>query len=171
MPTQKKIDTVSLLQKKIKDAKSVILAEYSGLKHKQLEEIRRELKKHKGELIIAKNRLMLRSLGDKADLLRDALKNPTAVLFSYDDEVRPLASLLSQFSRAGAGKTKAGLLGDSVLSENDIIALSKLPGKDAMRSRLAGQLQAPISGLHYALSWNMKKLVWALGEIKQQKTQ
>jgi len=44
MATQKKIDTVSALTDKISRAKAIVLADYRGLKHKQLEELRKLLK-------------------------------------------------------------------------------------------------------------------------------
>lgn len=169
MPTQKKVDIVKNLTQKIQDSKSIILADYRGLKHKQLEEIRKTLKKSGAELVIAKNRLILRALGEKAEKVNDLLTEPTAVLFSYEDEVSPVQSLLSFFKTSGAGKAKGGILTDTMLSEEDIVTLSKLPNKTVMRARVAGQLQAPIAGLHYAMSWNIKKLVYALEAVKNVK--
>lgn len=170
MPTQKKIDAVNNLAEKISKAKVMVLADYRGIKHKQLEELRRNLKKSNGEFTVSKNRFILRALGDKGQALREALNESTAVLFAYADEVAPLKELLKFFKTAGMGKTKAGLMGDSVLSEAEVTRLATLPSRDVLLGRLVGQLNAPIQGLHYALSWNINKFAWALQAIKGKKS-
>lgn len=170
MATQRKIDTVTTLTDKVSKAKVMVLADYRGLKHKQLEELRRNLKKTNGEFMIAKNRLVLRALGDRAESMKEPLNNETAVLFAYQDEVAPLKEMLKFFKAAGVGKPKAGLMGTVVMNESDIAKLATLPSREALLGKLVSQLNAPIQGLHYALQWNMNKLVWALNAIKGKKT-
>jgi len=169
MATQKKIDTVNALTEKVQKSKVTVLADFSGLKHKQLEELRRTLKKSDGEFMVSKNRLIKRALGDHAADMSDALTQSTGVLFAYGDEVAPLKVLLKFFKTAGVGKTKAGLMQKSLLTEADVTRLASLPTRETLLSMLVGQLQAPITGLHHALSWNMNKLVWALNAIKNKK--
>jgi large subunit ribosomal protein L10 len=169
MATQRKIDAVLDLTSKLSKAKSVILADYRGLKHKQMEELRKLLRKTNSEFVVAKNRLFLRALGVKAASLQDALQNTTAILFSYADEVAPLRELVKFFKAAGFGKLKAGLLGTQPLTEDDLTRLSALPGREVLLGRLAGQLNAPIQGLHYALQWNLRKFVYALEAVKNSK--
>lgn len=170
MATQQKIDTVASLTDKLGKAKSVVLADYRGLKHKQLEELRKTLKKVEGEFTIAKNRLMLRALGDRAGLLKEHLSDATAALFSYGDEVTPIKELLKFFKTAGVGKTKVGLLGTTILSDTEVSRFAQLPPRNVLLAQLVGQLNAPIQGLHYALQWNLKKLVYAVEAIKNLKS-
>jgi large subunit ribosomal protein L10 len=166
MPTQKKIDTVTNLTEKLGKAKVAVLTDYRGLKHKQLEELRKVLKKDQGELIVAKNRLIKRALGDKAAGVEASLSESTAILFAYADEVAPLKSLLKFFKTAGLGKTKAGLMGDTVMSEPELVRLASLPTRDVLLASVVRQLNAPIQGLHHALQWNINKLVWALDGVR-----
>jgi len=170
MPTQKKVDVVSELADKVAKAKSIVLADYQGLKHKQLEELRKKLKSTQGEFVVTKNKLFIRALGDNAKALEADLRDPTATLFSYADEVSALKELIKYFKTAGIGKTKSGLLGSTYLSVNDITRLSNIPNREVLLGKLAGQLQAPISGLHYAMSWNIRKLMYALNAVKEKKT-
>ncbi len=165
MATQRKIDAVTELTGKIAKAKSIVLADYRGLKHKQLEELRRALKKTDADFSVIKNRLFTKALGNKAKSIENQLTQSTAALFAYADEVAPLTVLLKFFKTAGAGITKGGLLGDNVLTEADITKLAALPARSVLLARLVGQLNAPIQGLHYALSWNINRLVWALKEV------
>lgn len=177
MATQKKIDTVAELTDKLSRAKAFVLADYRGLKHKQLEELHTLLKKVEGEFVVAKNRLFKRALrensgqalGDKAKELESHLHETTALLFSYADEVAPLKELLKFFKVAGFGKAKAGYFDGQIFEEAQVMRLSTIPSRQILLSQLVGQLNAPIQGLHYALSWNMTKLVYALNAVKDSK--
>lgn len=167
--TPKKIDTVKALTDKVSRAKAMVVADYRGLKHKQLESVRRALKKLDAELVVAKNRLLLRALGDKKDTLEEALSDTTATLFAYADEVMPLKELLKFFKTAGFGKAKGGLLGATPLTDTDVAKLAALPPREILLGNLVRQLNAPIQGLHYGLQWNLNKLVWGLNAVKEKK--
>lgn len=170
MATQKKIDTVQELTERIARAKSMIFADYVGLKHKQLEELRKKMRAVDAEFVVTKNKLMERAFGNNAASVKSILTNSTATVFSYKDEVSGLKELLKFFKTTNIGKTKAGMLGDLVLTDDEVTRLSKIPGKDVLLGQLAGQLMAPITNLHHALSWNINTLVWALTSIKAKKT-
>ncbi len=164
---QKKIDTVKNLTDKFSRAKSVVLADYRGIKHKQLEYLRKLLKKTDAELVVSKNSFLSRALGNQAKDLESSLKEATAALFAFADEVAPLKELLKFFKQVGLGKTKAGLLGKQVLSEEEVNKLATLPTKEVLLATLAARLKGPISGFHYGLRWNLQKLVTVLGNIKK----
>ena len=172
MATQKKIDTVSRLSEKISRAKAMVFVDYRGLKHKQMEELRKSLKKLHGEFIVAKNTLLQRALSEYRESkgLRQFLTDTTATLFAYADEVSPIKALLKYFKAAGVGKTKGGFLGEHVLSEADVTMLATLPTRDVLLSQLVGQLNAPIQGLHDGLQWNMRTFVYALDRVRERKS-
>lgn len=166
---QEKIDTVKSLSDTVSSAKSIVFTDYSGLKHKQLEELRKQLKPVQGKYMITKNTLLIKSFGELGEQLKTALTSTTATLFANEDEVGPLKILTKFFKDAGIGKVKGGLLGTRILSEDEVKTLSSLPSKPELLGRLVGQLQAPISGLHYALSWNLNRLAWALNAVREKK--
>jgi large subunit ribosomal protein L10 len=169
MATQKKIDAVAELSDKIGKTKSMVFVDYTGIKHKQLETLRKSLKAADAEFAVTKNTLMLRALGDKAESLKPMLKASTATVFSYKDEVTGIKELTKFLKAVGLGKTKGGALGDTVLTDKDLDRLAKLPGREALLGQLAGQLMAPVQGLHYALRWNLQSLVMALSAVKAKK--
>ncbi|OGG09664.1 50S ribosomal protein L10 [Candidatus Gottesmanbacteria bacterium RBG_16_43_7] len=170
MPTQKKIDYVTKFTQKIKTAKSIVFADYRGLKHKQLEELRRTLKNADAEFIITKNSLMKRALGEQATKAESMLTHTTATLFSNQDEVAGVKVLLKFFKTSGIGSPKGGFLSGTFLTAQDVDKLAGIPTKAQLLANLAGNLQSPIRGLQYALTWNINKLVWALSSIKNKKT-
>lgn len=169
MATPKKIETVQNLTEKIGRARALVVADYRGLAHKQLEDLRKVLRGAQADFVVAKNRLLLRALGDQASAFKDSLHDTTAVLFSYGDEAAPLKELVKFFKVAGFGKVKAGLLGAQVLTSAEVSRLASLPSREVLLGQLVRGLSAPIQGLHYALSWNINKLVWALVAIKEKK--
>jgi large subunit ribosomal protein L10 len=169
MATQKKIETVKVMADKVGRTKSIIFAQYGGIKHKQLETLRKAMKNVDAEFMVTKNTLMKRALGDQANDAAPFLKSNTASVFSYKDEVTGLKELMKFFKTAGTGKVKGGLLGNTVLSEKDVERLSKLPAREVVLAQLAGQLLAPVQGLHYALRWNLQALVVALAAVKAAK--
>lgn len=170
MATQRKTDLVGEMSEKVQKAKVMIFADYIGIKHKQLEQLRKLLKKVEGEVFISKNTLMERAMGNLSDAAKPFLKQNTATVFSYGDEVAPLKELLKFFKETNLGKIKGGFMGTTMMSDTDVDRLSKLPGKQVLLAQLAGQLNAPVQGLHYALSWNINKLVWALSAVKEKKS-
>lgn len=167
---QKKIDTVNELSEKIAKTKSIVFVDYTGIKHKQLETARKNLKKVDAELVVTKNTLMERALGDTGASVKDYLKDATGSLFSYKDEVAGIKELIKFFASVNLGKTKGGMIGSTALTRADVERLSKLPGKQELLGKLAGQMKAPLYGLHYALSWNINKLVWGLNAVKNKKS-
>lgn len=169
MATPKKVQVVTELTEKVNKAKSIVFAEHQGITHKELETLRKNLRKVNAEMVISKNRLIKRALGESGESVSEALVKDTAAVFSYGDEIAGVKELATFLKAAGKGKAKGGLLGKTVLSAKDVVSLAALPGKQELLGKLAGQLMAPIQGLHYSLSWNLNRLVWALNSIKEKK--
>ncbi len=171
MSTQKKTDIVNALTNKLKDAKSIVFADYSKLTHKQLEELRKKLKTVEGQFVVAKNTFLKRALTTLNKTVEEAhITGATAALLAYADEIAPIKELIKFFKTASAGVVKGGFLGESKLTIADVEKLATLPTRHQLYSKLVGQLQAPIYGLHHSLSWNLRTLVWSLEAVKNKKT-
>ena len=174
MTTQKKIDVVRDLTDKLARAKSIILADYRGITHKQLEDLKRAVKKTGSDFIIVKNTLLTKALAAfspefKKEDLDKKLVGPTAALLAYEDEVSPLRELYKVMKLLSLPKIKFGYLGNQELNEEDITKLVKLPGKNVLIAQFVGQLKAPLYGLHRALGWNIQKFVFVLEAVKTAK--
>lgn len=171
MATPKKADTVKGLSEKLEKAKAVIVTDYQGIKHKDLENLRKLVKKADAEFTVTKNTLLKRALTEGGKNISDTiLRDATAALFAYGDEATPVKALADFFKAQDKGKIKGGLLGSEEMDEAGAKRLADLPPRLALLAQLVGQMKAPISGLHNALSWNMKKLVWTLDSIKTKKS-
>ena len=172
MPTQRKIDTVKELLEKAQKAKSLIFTDYRGLTVAQTQDLKKKLKVEKGEFVVTKNTLLLRSLNEAGLPTPESgvLEGPTATLFAYDDEVSPLKVLVNFAKTAGLPVIKAGIVEKMNLTKDKVEEFSKLPGKDMLRAMVVRTLAAPIYGLVYALQGNLNKLVYTIEAIKNKKS-
>lgn len=170
---QKKIDVVSSLKEKLGKTATIFLADYRGLTHQQMEQLRKTLKKVQAEFLVAKNSLIKLAISDTYKVLakdiEKALNNPTALLISFGDGITAIKELAKFMKANQLPKIKVGLFEGKPATEAEFIKLSTLPSKDELISILSFRLKSPIFGLHYALSGNIRKLVYALNAVSKNK--
>ncbi len=167
----KKETLLTELKENLTRAKAVVLADYTGLTHKQLEEIRRLIKKAEAKLTVTKNSLLKKALTETHKIIAEAdLTGATLTLFAYADEILPIKTLVKFFKDTTKGRVKAGLLGNQTMTASEVEKLSTLPSRQLLLANLVRGLQAPITGLHNALSWNIRQLVWTLDAVKSNKS-
>ena len=163
MPTSKKIFTVQNLAEKFKCAVGVVLADYSGLKVNQINELRREIKKTGAEFEVVKNSLLCKAAGDTKYAIRDTgLEGPTAALWLYQEDFSPLKTLDAFIKKTELPKIKLGFWQGEQISLERIKELANLLPLEQLQAKLVWTLQSPISGLAQALSGNLRKLVFIL---------
>jgi len=166
---KKKEGIVTKLTEKVEKSKGIIFTNYQGLTHLQLERIKKAAKKFEAEYVTTKNTLLKKALGDKINPEREKFAQPTATLFIYNDIVQPLKELIKIIKELKLPKIKFGIFEGKIITEEEIIKIAALPPLPVLRAQLLGQMKAPISGLHRALSWNMQKFVMTLNAIKEKK--
>lgn len=176
---QKKIDAVGSLQEKLEKTKVLFLTDYQGLTHKQLEELRKILKKAEAEFLIAKNRLLAIALRgsknaalvaqDVLSHLEQSLEKPTAAFLAYGDEIAPIKALAAFIKTTQLPKIKHGMFAGMPATDKDFTILSTIPTRDVLLATLAMRLKSPLYGLHRAMRWNLQKLVTALDNVKSKK--
>lgn len=172
-PNQRKLDQVSELKDKLSRSKAFFLTDYKGLTHKQLEELKKSLKKVEGEFVVVKNTLLKKTFETSEtknkENLYEHLKQATAALFAYGDEISAIKVLSSFIKSASLPKVKIGLFAENITSAEDFNRIASLPTKEVLLASLVTRLKSPIYGLHYSLSWNLHKFVIALNNIKSKK--
>lgn len=165
MPNAKNIAQIKLIEEKFSKSKSVVLTSYSGLSVKQQTKLRSMLRKAGGEFVVAKNTLLARVLGN--DELKKNLEGQTGTLFSYTDEVEALKTLVQFAKDNNLPQIKVGIIGKDVMSYDQLISLSKLPGKKELISMMLGRLNAPGTNLVSVLQASIRDLAIVLGRIAQ----
>ena len=131
-----------------------IATDYSGLSAKEMVQLRRRLTELGIEYRVSKNTLT-RFSAEKADKqkLETLLVGPLAIAFGYDDVVKPAQALNEHIRSSGSVlKIKGGMMGDQLLSAQEIFILAVTPPRDVLISQLIGQFHAPLQALHSVLS-------------------
>ena len=101
------------------------------------------------------------------------MSGTTALAISTTDPVAP-AKVLSDFQKE-INKTvktfniKAGILDGKVIDAEGVKALAELPSREVLLAKLAGTMQAPISGLVSVMAGTIRKFVYAVDAVRQQK--
>jgi large subunit ribosomal protein L10 len=154
MLKQKKEQMIEELTGNLSRCSIAIATDYRGLTAKEMVQLRRRLTAVGIEYKVIKNTLT-RFAADRAgkQQLEPLLTGPVAIAFGYDDVIKPAQVLREHIRTAGSVlQIKGGILGDKLLTPEDIISLATLPSREVLIARLMGQLQAPIQALHNVLS-------------------
>ncbi len=145
-PRAEKVAVVTEVKERLDRADAALLTEYRGLNVAAIAELRRSLRAAGGEYKIYKNtlaRLGAHSAG--IDTLDELLVGPTAIAF-VEGDAAAVAKALRDYARVNpALVVKGGLLGQRVLTANEVTALADLPSREVLLAQLAGALQAPLA--------------------------
>jgi len=172
MPTQKKLDIVDELKTKLVRAKSLVFSDYRGLTVAQIQDLKKKVKKEKGEYVVTKNTLLIKAMEQLKMTTPDIkdLEGPTAALFSYEDEAAPLKTLMVFAKIAGLPILKLGILEKDILTREQVENFAKLPGRNMLYAQVIGALSSPTYGLVNVLQGNIRKLVYTINAIKNNKS-
>ena len=171
MDRDKKQEVVGGLSEAFAKAKIAVVAEYRGLKVSDLEKLRKSLREQDARIQVAKNTLLRLAVKDSPyGNLDDSFTGTTAVALGFTEPVGP-AKALTAFAKEFDGAFKirvAGLEGKRV-GADELLALSKLPGREQLLGMLLGTMNAVPSGFVRVLNAIPQKLVYALSAIKERK--
>lgn len=166
MVKKTKIETVKNLTEKLRKAQSVVFVDYQGLTNPQLEEVRAQVKKVGGQLMVVKNTLLKLAL-EQAQKPKGEAQNligPTAVLLALEDNLSPLKA----WAAAGQGGYKFGFDHDRVLRAEEIVRLAELPGIFELRAEAVRALAGPMAKLLNTMKANLRSLIDVLKNLKVQ---
>lgn len=154
----------------LKDAKSIILSDFTGLNVKDISELRRVCREKGIVFRVVKNTLAKRSFEDIGLAgVASLLEGPTAVAISAEDEVLA-AQVIKKFSDDyELPRLKGGYVSGRILSEKEVIRLAALPGRDILLAQVVGTTQAPLRGLINCLNASLRDLVNVVKAIEDKK--
>jgi large subunit ribosomal protein L10 len=167
---QQKEEIVKELAQKIKKSKAVVFSDFKGLTVSDMTTLRSELREKEIDFKVLKKTLMtiaLKDAGIEMDITK--MEGQIAVAVSAGDEVEA-SKIIAKMAKVNENlKIAGGILGDKILSQEEVMALSKLPSKDELLAKLVGTLNAPISGFANVLAGNIRGLVQVLKAIEEKK--
>ena len=149
---QKKAEVEALAQK-LKEAKSIVLADYRGLTVEQDTKLRRALREAGVEYKVIKNTIISFAVKN-SDLegINKYLSGPTAMAISTTDPVAP-SKVLAKFAKDNKQlEIKGGMVEGNIIDVAGVEELASTPSKEELLGRLIGSLQSSLYGLAIALN-------------------
>ena len=132
----------------MKRSQAVILVEYTGVKMKDLDNIRAKIREAGGEFHVVKNTLARRAFSDNGmNFPSDYLVKSTAVSFAFTDPASTAKALTDATKGLEFIKVKGGFMSGQALSAAQVKSLADMPPLPVVRAQLLGMLQAPAGKL------------------------
>lgn len=167
---EEKKKAVAELEEKFKTSKAAVFTDYRGIKVEEATDLRRSCRDAGVEFKVVKNTLTQRAAENSGapDISR-FLDGPTAIAFSCEDPVAPAKTLKGFMKKYRKLEIKGGLIEGDVVGSDSIQNLAELPSKDVLVSMVLRGLNGPLTGLCGVLQGPIRKLVYALNAVQEQK--
>jgi large subunit ribosomal protein L10 len=130
----------------LKDAKSVVLADYRGLTVEQDTALRKQLREAGVVYKVYKNTMIKFAIkGTQFEELGKDLEGPTAIAVSSTDETAPAKNLFNFAKKADKLQLKSGVVDGVYYDEAGISVIATVPSKEELLGRLLGSMQSPVA--------------------------
>lgn len=166
---QKK-EIVENLSKEMTESKTVVVCNYKGLDVEGLSNLRKELRENKAMITVAKKTLAELAF-KKAGIDMDTrgLEGQLAFVYGGENEVAT-PKVLAKFAKENDNfEILSGSLEKKVISDKEVLNLSKLPGQEELLGKVVYCLKSPINGFAQALAGNLRNLASVLNAVKESK--
>lgn len=169
MNKEQKAAVVDQVADQIQESQAIFAVDYRGITVSQAAALRARLREADATLRVVKNTLTERA-ADKAgaEHLKTLLDGPTAFTFVRGDAASAAKALAAFRREHELLEFKGGTMDGAEVSVDDIIAISKLPSRDALHGQLVGVLAYPIAGLARTLHQLIQGIAAQLGQIAEQ---
>ena len=164
-----KESSVARLTDQLKGGKGIVFADFTGLLVKELQELRRELRKAGIYFEVVKKTLLKRGLAEAGlkDVSVDNLAGSVSVAVSADDEIVPAKTIVTYAKSHDKLKVLGGILENNYVDDNRVKALAQLPSKPELLGQLVGSIKSPLTGLVNVLQGNLRGLIQVLKAASQ----
>jgi large subunit ribosomal protein L10 len=164
LPTERKKKLIGQLEEALRQHDVAILTNPRGLSTPDLNALRAKLHDVDATYVIAKNTLLGRAASECGIAgLSPMLEQQTALALG-NDRAQDVSKALADYVRMNRSPltVKGGILGGRVITVAQVEQLATLPPRLALRGRLAGTIQAPLSGFVGLLDSALGELVRVL---------
>ena len=169
---QDKDHTIEELQHKFGQCQNALLVAFQGIKVADDERLRREMRQASLSYYVVKNTLaILAAKGTPIEQVSNHFTGATAVALSENDPVT-LAKVLSKWARASpVFSFKAGVAEGRVVSLQEIEALSNMPSKEELISKVMFLINSGAQRMAVATAGVARNLALVIEQIRAQKEQ
>jgi large subunit ribosomal protein L10 len=161
---------IEVLHREFAQAQNALVVAFQGIKVSDDERLRRELRQANLSYRVVKNTLAKRAAeGTAMAQVKDAFVGATAVAISSDDPVT-LAKLLSKWAKeSSVFSFRAAVVEGKVVNVSDIEAISNLPSKEELMSKIMFMINSGAQRLATVTNAVARNLVVVIDQVRGQK--
>ena len=148
-----RIEKVSIMDEvvsRVKDSDYCFVVNYGGVSVSAISKFRADLRAHDSRMLVVKNSFLAKVAKEKGwpETIEGMFVGPTAIV-TGKGEVTDVAKDVMEFVKANADKAsvKGADYDSQMLDASKVEALSKIPGKDQLRSMFLATLKEPAASL------------------------
>jgi large subunit ribosomal protein L10 len=170
MATAEKIQVVEDVTREFKNAGSVFVADYAGLRVGDMTELRKQLRGAGVSFRVVKNTLLRRAATESGygDINTD-FKGPTAVAFGPADPVATAKIFHEFYSRLEKPTVRRFVFEKRSYKNSDLKVIASMPPRKVLLSEVISAIEAPISGFVGTLDAIIRELVGTVEAIAEKK--
>ena len=151
---------VEEIKANLADAQAAVLVDYRGLTVEQDTQLRRQLRENDIVYKVYKNTMVTLAVkGTEFEELTKDLEGPTAIAISKTDATAPARVICKFAKEAPALEVKSGIVDGEYYDQAGIQALSAIPSREELLSKLLGSMQSPIT--------NFARVIKQIAESKE----
>ena len=150
---------VNEIKEKLGRAKSVVLVNARGLSVAQDTSLRQSLRKQGGiDYKVYKNTMLEFAIeGTEYSELKEYLKGPTTVAFSYEDATAAASAISKHLRTMPKLEYKACCIDGTVYDAEKTKAIAEIPPREVLMSRLLGSFNSPMASFARVIDQIAKK--------------
>jgi large subunit ribosomal protein L10 len=135
---------VERYQARFRDVQDVAVVSTQGVGVLQMTALRSSLRAHGMRAMVVHNRIGKRALADIGLTgLKDLLRGPSTLIWGADNVVDLAKALTAEAKTVTKLEIRGGISAGQVLTKEDIETLSKMPSREELIGRVAGQAMSP----------------------------
>lgn len=157
---KRRSELVSEYSELVKKSEALVIASYSGLPVKGVDQLRRKVRDASGEFHVVKNTLAAIAIKEAGlPVPEDLLAGSSAIAFAFSD-VPGVAKVMSDFAKDSEFvKVKGAVMGKDLLNAKDVSALASLPPLPVVRAQLLGLINTPATRLAGTVASGVRQVV------------
>jgi large subunit ribosomal protein L10 len=167
---KKKESDLDQITNDLKEARGVVFTEYRGMTVKEIDALRKKLRKENVKYQVVKVTLLKKAF-EKLGIKTDEFKynGPVALAVSQEEETTPARVIKSLLKENPKLVIDGGMFNQEIVGTSVVERLASLPSKQQLLGQLVSVIAGPARGLVTVLSGNTRNLLNVLNAIADKK--
>lgn len=167
-PAAKKVEAYEVLEDLTKDAKSILLTDFTKMTVAELDNLRFKCFQNQIKMRVAKNRiarLVLERLGYSG--FEQVLTGSTGFCIGFDDPILPIRLVMDFIKENDRPAIKGILMEGRYYNSEQAVELRNIPPREVLLAQVVGSIAAPLSGFVSTLNEILRSFVGVVDALAQ----